>query len=172
MLFYSKHANMTFLSVGGLKTRHKRHPVTGDILETTPRVDVVFGKLGPEQTIDTPDGQHLAVDIVGHYYDTDIEAETNHWDADTKEMVERHLLRKCEETPEFISLVSESPAPVPWPTYDKLTNYLEIAKLAEDLGLLQETLRYERQNKNRDGVVKALSEKLQDAAEAESLVAA
>ena len=52
-----------------------------------------------------------------------------------------------------------------------MTNYLEIASFAEKLGLLEQALRYEKQNKSRDGVVKALSEKLNDQADADSLVA-
>jgi hypothetical protein len=86
-------------------------------------------------------------------------------------MVERHLLRKCEETPLFISLHSEPKAEAPWPTYDTLTNYLKIATLADELGLIDQALVYERQNKNREGVIAELEKHKTDAAGEAELVA-
>jgi len=64
----------------------------------------------------------------------------------------------------------KAPEP-PWPTYDKLQNYLEIAKLADDLGLLVEAIAYERYTKRREGVLSALEARRRDREAEEALTA-
>jgi hypothetical protein len=164
MVFYSKITKMQFTGIR--KERHDRHPVTGDIIKTYPKIDVMFGEGGSEFTYRDPDTgrEETGAEIRGHFFDTEEwQREGNGtpegWTDEDREQVERYLMRKCDEVPEWISLHSDAPVDAPWPTYDTLGNYLEIASLAEKLGLLDQALTYERQNKNRDGVVKALMEK-------------
>lgn len=152
----------------------KRHPVTGDVIETIPAITVCAGVLGDEFTYTDPltGREELGVDIRGGFIDTVVEQERHGWSDEEREMVERHLMRKSEEWPISIQPYSEAPAQAPFPSYDKLTNYLEIAKAAELTGTLEAALKYERQNKNRDGVVAELEKRIKDAAAEEDLVAA
>src|SRR5215471_13342759 len=47
-------------------------------------------------------------------------------------------------------------------TYGSMDNYLEIAKLADDLGLLEEALIYERRTKQRPGIIEAMEARRRD----------
>ena len=171
LIFKSPYANMIFNIRDELV---QRHPVTGDIIEKTPPVVAEFGQhLGEYKYVDPQTGmEEIGAEIRGNYFDTDAAAVQHGWDKDVKEMVERHLLHKCDEVPEFISLYSAPAATRPWPTYDQMANYLKIATLAADLGLIDETLAYERQNKNRDGVIAELEKRKTEATADDELVAA
>ena len=109
-------------------------------------------------------------DVAGGVFDLDTVAANKNWDEEDKETVARVLL-KLVENPAFndFELAPEPVAPgKPWPKYDD-THHFKIASMAEELGLVDEALAYERFTKNRDGVVKALVEK--QGADSESLAA-
>lgn len=170
-VYYSQYSNFT------ANVRHeltKRHPVTGDVIEITPAIRAEFGQhLGEFTYMDPLTGaEERGAEIRGHYFDSAAAQAANNWTDEEREMVERRLDHLCESNPDFVQHHSEPAAAVPWPTYDAMTNYLEIASFAEKAGLLSEALVYERQNKNRDGVVKALEAKLADKQADETLVAA
>lgn len=100
-------------------------------------------------------------------YDTDIAAESEGWDADTKARVEKSLLEGQSST---YFLLEEYRQPLPWPSYDEFTAPTKIAETVQTLGLdVEGVLAYERENKARPSVVRAL-EAL--AGEPEPLVAA
>jgi hypothetical protein len=157
MLFHSPHANLQVICS---KTRVRYHPVTGDEIDRTPGVWANFGKLGPQYEFSNPEtGESMTgADITGHYFDTDLEAVSNGWDKDTKEMVERKLLGLCSTQPDRIRLeerVAMKAAP-PWPNYDA-ADAKEAVELAIRLGLEAATIAYERENRERPAVIEPLS---------------
>lgn len=161
MTFYSPIKAMTFNVRHRLVTKY--HPVTGAELEVLPPIRAEFGRLGEEIDIPVPGGgTHKGAEIIGHYFNSAVAQDQNGWSDDEREMVEQHLLKKCEQLPEWITLVTETLPEPPWPTYDALSNYLEIATLADKLGLVESALEYERRTKNRDGVVSELEKRLAD----------
>lgn len=79
---------------------------------------------------------------------------------DEREQAEQMLLRSpfCGE--DYIKV--ETPASLitkPWASYDE-THHFKIPGLAVELDLVAEALAYEQANKNREGVVKALEDKI------------
>jgi len=111
-------------------------------------------------------------DVAGGVFSLDEAAERLGWDADDKETAARVLLKLVAD-PRFQDFdLAPEPAPptAPWKTYDD-THHSKIPALAEELDMVAEAIAYERFNKNRDGVVKALQEKLDASADTESLAA-
>lgn len=158
MLFESPHALYRVICT---PTRFKRHPTTGDIIETTPSITAEFGKLaGPEYSFLNPEtGETMTgATIIGHRYDTDEEARAHGWDKDTKEMVERKLLALAARQPEDIRQVEVQvpKAAAPWPTYDDL-DAAEAAETAIKLGLAGQALVYENENRQRPLTVETLT---------------
>jgi hypothetical protein len=170
LIFYSKITKMQFTGIR--RERHDRHPVTGDIIKTYPKIDVIFGEAGSEFKYRDPDTgrEEVGAEIRGHYFDTEAWQRDGDWTDEDREQVERHLLGKCETVPEWISVHSDPPAVAPWPTYDS-THHNAVAGLSEQLGLVDQALVYERQNKNRDSVIEQLEAKRADAAAEADLVA-
>ena len=93
-------------------------------------------------------------------FDTE-EWQTRYGLTDTdREQAEQMLLRSPFYGEDFIKV--ETPVDLitkPWASYDE-THHFKIPGLAVDLGLVAEALAYEQANKNREGVVKALEDKL------------
>ena len=118
------------------------------------------------------DGQHIVKhNVQGGVFDLDETASRLGWTDEDRETAARVML-KLDANPAFhdFQLAPGPSAPEkPWAKYDD-THHFKIASLAEDLGLVGETLAYEVANKNRAGVVKALEEKLATADD-ESLAA-
>jgi hypothetical protein len=157
MLFESPHANLQVIcSV----TRQKRHPVTGDVIETMPGIWANFGKLGDEYQFTNPETGEMmtGATITGHFFDTEEEAREHDWDDDTKEMVERKLLGLCRREPSRIKQVEReiARAAAPWPTYDD-ADADQVVALASQLGLVEAALAYERENRARPAVLDALA---------------
>ena len=165
----------------------KRHPLTGDIIPRykNPETGVEEGSLPPirvcfavhrgEFEYEDPETgkREIGADISGGYFDTQVAQEQEGWSDAEREMVDRRLLELTRTWPEAVQVVEDAPVvfAAPWPTYDTLTNYLEIAKIAETIGALHETLGYEKQNKNREGVVAELEKRIKDQKADEELVA-
>lgn len=117
--------------------------------------------------------QNVRADIRGGVFNLDYAAEQKGWTQEQKEIAARKLLRIALDPNDGDITLYEAPVPTaPWPTYDKLTNYLEIAKLAESIGVLHEALVYEQYNKKREGVIKALEERIAEREAEDSLTAA
>ena len=77
-----------------------------------------------------------------------------------REAVEQKLLRSPFYGEDFIKVEAAYLAPQkPWASYDE-THHFKIPGLAVELGLVAEALAYEQATKNREGVVKALEDKL------------
>lgn len=119
-----------------------------------------FGVYGAEYQYQNADGQmDVAADIRGGYFNLDEQAREKGWNDKEKEIVARHMLRLAESGRGQFSLYSKPATPAPWPTFDQ-THHNQIPVLAAQLGLLNEALAYESENKNRDGVVGKLREEL------------
>ena len=104
-------------------------------------------------------------------YDTEVAQKAEGWPDALREHVEQWILNKPNYGIDFVQ-VAKIPATKPWPNYDE-AHHFKIASLAEDLGLLEEALAYEEENKAREGVLKALREKLEQPADvADEIVAA
>ena len=105
------------------------------------------------------DEDHITLQPVAErigVYDTDVEQERNGWDDETREKVEKWMLAKANHGLDF-ALFAEARIPVgaPWASYDA-THHLQIPKVAVALGLVELTLAYERENKNRESIVEKL----------------
>lgn len=101
----------------------------------------------------------MHTNIRGHFFDSVQQAEEKGWTEEERGLVETVVLNVCKQQPGEVWLYSAPKVEPPWPTYDS-THHFKIPGLAEELGLLGAALVYEQQEKNREGVVKALEEKL------------
>lgn len=162
LMWKSRHAGF-FVMVRDAVPR--RHPVTGDIIEGgRPRLDCEFGFPTGEQRVHNPlTGQ---IDVLegyqGGFFDLDSAAEQLGWNEDEKGLVERELDRQCQLRPGSVQRVDFviAPAERPWPTYDDETDPQKLYEQAVPLGLAGKTLAYERENRQRPDLVKALQEHL------------
>lgn len=139
------------------------------LLDTIPALTAKFGDPGPEYRYQNPlTGEwDVTVQGRGHFFDSLAAQEENGWTDDEREMVEKVLVGLCNKTPEYIWLYEEAKHPAPWPTYDT-THHNQIPVLAEQLGLVDAALAYERQNKERPAVIEKLEALVaQDQAEEE-----
>jgi hypothetical protein len=91
-------------------------------------------------------------------YDTLAAQEAEDWPDELREYVEQWMLKRPNYGTDFVEL-QKLPAEKPWKNYDE-THHFKIASLAADLGVVEEALAYEQENKAREGVLKALNEKL------------
>jgi hypothetical protein len=153
------------------------HPVTGVKTSEVRALVANFGDSAGEFSFQNPmDGStDRGAAIRGHFFDTDAQAERENWSPEEKESVETILLEQCQKTPFWIWKVEHEEAAVsalekPWTTYDTTKSEL-IAEYAGELECLAQALAYEAANKNRKGVITALEEKLDDAAQTEQLTA-
>ena len=153
------HANGRFL-------RH--HPPT--VLEFRPLLgaasdwirDEALKAFGKTLTTGLADGVDPASRI--SMYDTDMEAKVRGWDDEKKQVVEEVLDR----TSGYVHVRLEIPkTPRPWPGYDDIkgvkgnTAAAQIVQLVKDTGSnVHDTIKYERENANRQSVVEALEELL------------
>lgn len=141
------------------------HPVTGVETSRVRRLTADFGLYGSEFNMENPLTGEIETHatVTGHYYDTEAAAEKEGWTDDERESVEYTLDKLCFEQPYLIAKVDMSvpPAPAPWPTYNQ-TQATNVVKLATSLGLVTETLLYERENENRPKIVAELEDWLAD----------
>jgi len=136
-----------------------RNQYDGTVFDEIPALVAEFAFHGGEYTYIDPDTGNTAVaaDIRGHFFDLYMQAEEKGWSDDDKEVVARHMLRMCEKFPGGEFWVWEKPRTLaPWPTYDT-TAYAKIADLALELGLVEQAINYELENKNRENVLKRLA---------------
>ena len=130
------------------------HPVTGTKTGEVKPLIAEFGIHSGEYTVEDPvtGATSTFADIRGFFYDLDEDAQKKGWTDDEKEAVRARLLRLSEEWPEAVQVHHAPQAAAPWPTYDS-THHSKIAILAGELGLVHETLAYERANKDRPAVI-------------------
>lgn len=168
-LFQSKYAAYQVL----VRSKRDKWDATGSvIIDTVPALTAEFAKHGAEfEWQDDTGATRKGADIRGHFFDIDAAAEENQWSDEDKELVRTTLLRLCKLAPGDIWVHSVAPAVAPWPTYDS-THHNKIPVLAEELGLLDEAITYESQNKKRDSVIAALEERKQVQKAAAELTAA
>lgn len=155
-LFYSPHAAFRVLIS---PQRDRRHPTTGDIVETDHALWAEFGQLGDEYNFINPETGETqrSAHIIGHYYDTDAMAAQHGWDKDTHDLVVRRLKDAARRTPDMIrEEIRDIPkAAIPWPTYDAAT-VEQILELAPVLGVVPQTIAYESENRARPAVLDGL----------------
>lgn len=146
----------------------RRHPTTGDVIETVPGVYAEFGIAGAEQAFHNQltGEMDTSADIRGGVYDLDAigedKIERGEWTQEIVDMVRRRLDQLAADRPQMLQRVDfvTAPAPAPWPTYDNLADEEQIVGLARDLGLVSATISYERENKDRSSLVAALESAL------------
>lgn len=92
-------------------------------------------------------------------FDTDEQAQREHWDVEFKEYVEQQLVNRSLNHPDF-RMVEEKPAQLPWPGYESFQGTFEdfTTKIATERLDPRIVLAYERQNAKRPAVMNALSE--------------
>jgi hypothetical protein len=172
VLYESKYTDLTVL-VRSESVQY--HSATGVEIGRVKPLTAEFGFHGGERMVVNPITNELEPHalIYGRYYDTEEAKERLGWTDDEHEAVVYTLDKLCREQPFLIARVEhEIPAIVkPWPTYDE-THWKTIPVLAEQLGLLDTTLAYERENKNREAIVSVLEEKLSSEPRSENLTSA
>lgn len=160
MVFYSRYADYQVLV-----RPEKKVYVEGTEVDRIKPLTANFGVHMVEQSWTEGEGADglLHTNIRGNYCDTDQQADEKGWTDEEKSIVETVLLRMCEQqgTREDIKLYSAPKAAPPWKNYDS-THHFRIPALAGELGVVAEALAYEQQEKKREGVVKALREKLEE----------
>jgi hypothetical protein len=130
-----------------------------------------FGVSRGEFSYTDADGNtQTGVDIAGHYFDLDSQAEQKGWTAQEKEYVANRLIRACSQFPGEVSLHTKAAAARPWPKYDE-ADAKSIATFADQLGLVAEALVYEQENANRKAVVSDLESLLVSVQEETELAA-
>lgn len=99
--------------------------------------------------------------IRGGFFDTEEAKERLGWTDDEHDSVVAKLDKICRDEPYLLARVEHVPvvANKPWPTYDD-THWKTIPVLAEQLGLTEVALAYEKANKNRQTVVDKLEQPL------------
>ena len=150
------------------------HPTMNGVkLSETPAIEAKFGVLGPEYQYESEDGTistHAA--ISGGVYDLDQETAEHGWTEEEQQMIVRRLEELEQQPWSGVVRVQAIAAPAPWPKYDETeeTDVIGVAELVgADLGAV---LAYERENKNRAKLVKALNEHLSQAQIESELTAA
>lgn len=142
-------------------------------IDTVQALTASFATHEGEMTYEDEDGSTTKVALIrGHFLDTHEAQIREGWTDEERVLVEKSLEMQCKKTPEWVWVKEIPKAVAPWPSYDKITNYLKVASLAEELGLVREALDYERATKNREGVVAELEKRLEDVAEVEAMTAA
>jgi len=168
VIFLSPHAG---LNVHIRDPQYFTDPASG--FREVERPSLVADFLDPSCVASGVDDQGNAWnDVRGGSFDTDEAAGRLGWTDEEKLYAEAKLLSLARNPKEPITLWEPAPLVAPWKTYDSMANYLEIASLAEKLDCVGDALAYEQATKNRDGVVRALSEKLSEKAAEEALTAA
>lgn len=149
------------------------YAVDGTVIDTIPELLCEFGVLGEEFTFtnEETNESEIGVDMRGHFFDLDQQAEDKGWSDDDRALVARILLKNQAKFAGEYQLYSARPVPAPWPTYDT-TPHGKTAELAVSLGLAAEALAYEKQNKGRPSVVAGLQEEIAKATVADDLIAA
>lgn len=150
----------------------KYHPEMPVVMDTIPAMVAEFGVHDGEYTyIDPETGlSSTHVNIRGHFYDLDVDAERKGWTGEEKAIAQKRLDELCQTWPEAIQKI-EAAAPVaPWATYDNI-NFSKIPALAIELGLVSEALVYEKATKARKSVIAELEKALATSAVEEELVA-
>jgi hypothetical protein len=140
------------------------HDVTGVLTGTTKALIAEFGQVGDQFQFDNwleGGRKDIGVEIRGYYFDSDEAAERLGWTDEEKDSVEAVLLEQCRKTPTWVWHVDREPPPPekPWASYET-THHFSIPKLAAELGLVKETLAYERATTAREGVLGPLEKKL------------
>jgi hypothetical protein len=138
------------------------HQATGVEISRTKRLVADFGIHGGEvSTTDPLSGQlEKRAFIRGGFFDTEEAQERLGWTDDEHESVVAKLDKICRDEPYLLAKVEHTQfaASKPWPTYDD-THWKTIPVLAEQLGLLDVALAYERENKQREPVIEGLERK-------------
>jgi hypothetical protein len=142
-----------------------------------PVLTVDFGSYGPARAIAGEEGhpvrtfggvELMATDVRGGFIDTDVMAQTQHWDADDKAAIEARLEEACTNpyAPGYGDITRyEHPKPVaPWPTYDEM-DAERITEMATELGLSGQALFYEQMTLKREEVMDELTASIERAQE-------
>lgn len=165
MLFRSNYAGFV------QNVRHQieiPHPTLPKILETIPALRAEFGQFSGEYTYEAPDGSvSTHAEIRGHYFDSVAAQDVNGWSDEEREEVEQYLIKLAARIPDYVQVMSQPPATMPWPTYDE-TPAKDIPVLAKTLGLVEQALKYEVENEQRQDVLKAMRGMLEPEAAPES----
>lgn len=136
-----------------------RHPQSGVEVDRIPSLRAEFGVFSPETTMVNPEtGAFTAVaDIRGGFFDTEAAGNRNGWSEDDMTLVDLVLRKVCRERPDYVQEIVpvHVPAPLPWATYGN-ADAQTAARLAVELGLVPEALRYERESLNRPDTIDAL----------------
>lgn len=156
-------------------------PGTGILIGRHKELVAEFAKFSPEtprlndegeQVLDAYNGTPLTTATIrGHVFNLQQQAKEKGWTDEETNLVRQKVDYQCELTPNDVWRRSKAKAPAPWPTYDS-THHNQIGKTAEITGTAVLALTYERENKNRPGVVADLENVLKAEVAEDELTAA
>jgi hypothetical protein len=142
------------------------HPATGVEINRVPPLTAEFGEHGGTFNAENPlTGQMEEHAIInGHFFDSESAQEMLGWTDEERESVEMAIEKISQREPYLVAKVelTEAPARKPWPTYDEL-NAESVLSFANALGLLDEALAYEQENKARKTLIAQLEIALEEA---------
>jgi len=143
-----------------LRSRKDIYAQDGTKIDEIPELVAEFATHGGEFDYENPNQeQDKAAMIFGNFFDLDSFADANSLTDEERDLCAKRLLWWADRAPSEIWLHSAPKAEAPWPTYDTM-HPKQIAPTAAAIGKIPETLRYEEQNKSREGVLKALRDSL------------
>jgi hypothetical protein len=118
-----------------------------------------------EVTIVAPDYRIGVFDSVEHQI-------ANQWTNEERKQVEVELISLAERFPNDLLVVAETVIMPPWPHYDNYSGGIAklITKIEEDGYSIADVLAYERQSQNREDVIDALEQMVEDESAVEEVV--
>jgi len=135
------------------------HPATGVEISRVPALTANFGQHRGEYETENylEGGTYTGAVILGYFFDSEAAQEENGWTDEERESVEQAILRIAQREPYLVAPISmeRPPAEKPWPSYDEQTAK-EVVAVASGAGLINEALRYERENKGRSTLIDEL----------------
>jgi len=150
-----------------------RWDMTGRPIEWTKELVAEFAFHAGEYTFHNQltDGPDTGAIIYGHAFDSIAQGEQKGWTQEEHDAVVARIDELCEQQPGEVWQITAPKFEKPWPKYDD-SHHNQVAVLAEQLGLVAESLAYERQNASRPSVIAKLEELLSAKETEEELTAA
>lgn len=143
------------------------HPATGVEINRVPSLTAEFGEHGGTFNAENPlTGQLEEHAIInGHFFDSESAQERLGWSDEERESVEMAIEKIGREQPFLVARVDLEVRPTgkPWPTYDEM-NAESVLSFANALGLIEQALAYENENKARKTLIAQLEEAREDLA--------
>lgn len=138
------------------------HPTLPTFIDTIKALRAEFGQIGEEYTYfnNLTGQQDVGAEVRGHYFDSVEAQEREGWTDEERVEVEEYLKKIAVRIPDYVQIVDLPAAPKPWPSYDSMDEK-KVIEFAIDADLVEDALKYEVENQNRDLVIVKLRKALE-----------